>query len=270
MLRQQAMNAACAPARWPRTRSWDSAWPASWPRRVVTPRASGSAALRERLWAGLADLPGCGAMAGPARRISSTSASRASKAKACSWACRSWRCPPARPATPAAPNPPSCCARWGATPRPRRARCASAWAPATTEAEIDAAIAAVRPRARRIVACLAGTARAVPERRANGGWVRPEPSAWAHGCGSGAARGRRHRAARPASRSTAARIPLPPAACCASAWLGRPHGAAGCRERLEQWRKAVDAPVEKTRAGCSLSKMRLPHFARGAFDPKEL
>ena len=105
-------SAACAPARWPRTRS------SAWARRRVLARAEMQAedariaALRDRLWARLADLGGVAQNGDPARRVAGALnvVSPASRARSLIMAMKTSRCPRARPARPPASNLPTFCA----------------------------------------------------------------------------------------------------------------------------------------------------------------
>ena len=124
-----ARSAGCGPVRSPRTRSSDSAPPASSPPRELPAESARLTRLRERLWQGLAgarrhapEWRG-GHRACPA---SSMSPSRGCTARAWWRDSPSWRFPPARPAAPSLPIPPTCCAPSGATRSWPRARCVSA------------------------------------------------------------------------------------------------------------------------------------------------
>ena len=126
----QERGAAARDAR-RRTRSSASARPARSRCASCRPSARGSRRLRERLW----QRARSSWRRAPERRrgrracpASSTCPSRGWRARA--WWRRSAGSPsrPARPATPTRREPPTCCARSGATRSSRRARCASAWA----------------------------------------------------------------------------------------------------------------------------------------------
>ena len=71
---------------------------------------------------------------------------RASKARACCSGCPSWRSRPARPATPTAMSPRTCCVRSGARRELAQSSLRFSLGRFTREADIELAVAAVRPR----------------------------------------------------------------------------------------------------------------------------